>query len=231
MKPSFLFIGKKHDFYCEQAKAFLKLSCPEADCLLGTRTDRFPEEIGWWSGDYLISYLSPWIIPEYLLNRASIAAINFHPGPPEYPGVGCTNFAIYNRESLFGVTCHHMDPKVDTGKIIAVKRFPLLDADTVLSLTQRCYSYILTLFYDIVAGILKDLPLPSSDESWQRVPYRRSELNALCEIRAGMEGDEIQRRIRATTFPNAPGAFVDIEGHKFYFDSDLQCQHCERYRS
>jgi len=222
MPPSFLFIGKKHDFFCEQAETFVRLLCPETTVLLGTRGKQFPEELHWWSGDYIISYLSPWIIPAFLLDRASIAAINFHPGPPEYPGVGCTNFAIYNNESIFGITCHHMAPKVDTGEIIAVRRFPVFEADTVFSLTQRCYSFILTLFYEVISDILRGLPLPSAPETWQRLPYTRSELNNLCEIKVDMDREEVQRRIKATTFPKAPGAFVNIQGKIFYFDADLE---------
>jgi len=177
---SVLFIGKKNDPYSEQAIEFIKSNFGNIDIELGKRGDSLPEDIGWWKGEYIFSYLSPWIIPDYLLNRASVAAINFHPGPPEYPGIGCTNFAIYNQELIFGMTCHHMAAKVDTGDIIAVKRFPLFSTDSVHFLTQRCYSYILTLFYEIASGILEGKPLPKSEETWQRKPYKRKELNELC---------------------------------------------------
>ncbi len=33
--------------------------------------------------------------------------------------------------------------KVDTGKIIGVKRFSILENDTVFSITQKCYLLIL----------------------------------------------------------------------------------------
>jgi hypothetical protein len=84
VKPSILFIGKKNDFFCECAMEFVKLHFSEHEILLGKKGEPFPEEAGWWRGDYIVSYLSPWIIPEHLLKRASKASINFHPGPPEY---------------------------------------------------------------------------------------------------------------------------------------------------
>ena len=207
-----LFFGKNDDFYCEKAQQFISLNFPEAVIVTGTRSDPFPAVCAEWEGDFLISYLSPWIIPESLLRRARVAAINFHPGPPEYPGIGCTNFAIYNNEPLFGVTCHHMDATPDTGRIIAVKRFPLFETDTVYSLTQRCYAHILTLFYEVTSDILTGKELPKSNETWTRRPYKRSELNALCRIEPGMSPDEIKRRLRAVTFPNAPGAYIEIDG-------------------
>ncbi|HEX8922369.1 MAG TPA: formyltransferase family protein [Pyrinomonadaceae bacterium] len=214
---SVLFFGKQDDFYCEKAQKFIELNFPGATILTGTRQTPFPVEAEAWEGDYLISYLSPWIIPDALLKRARKASINFHPGPPEYPGIGCTNFAIYNNESIFGVTCHHMAPRVDTGKIIAVRRFPLFPSDTVYSLTQRCYAHILTLFYEIMSGILAGKELPESDETWQRLPYKRSELNALCRIEPDMTAEEIGRRLRAVTFPGAPGGYVEIGGFRFEY--------------
>lgn len=83
-------------------------------------------------------------------------SINFHPGSSKYPGIGCTNFAIYNREEEFGVTAHIMEPKVDSGTIVSVKRFPLLKTDSVYSLTKRCYDYILIQFYELIDFIFKN---------------------------------------------------------------------------
>ncbi len=78
-----------------------------------------------WQGDYIISYLSRWVVPAELLERARRAAVNFHPASPDYPGIGCNNFALYENAAEYGVTCHHMAPRVDSGEIIAVRRFPV----------------------------------------------------------------------------------------------------------
>ena len=56
---SVLFIGKKNDYYCEQAIEFVKLHFREVDIELGKRGEPFPEETGWWKGAYIFSYLSP----------------------------------------------------------------------------------------------------------------------------------------------------------------------------
>ena len=217
MKPSVLLLGKANDFYCDAAVEFVKLHFPNHTICLGARGDQFPDAGNNWKGDYIISYLSPWIVPAAVLNCANTASLNFHPGPPEYPGIGCTNFAIYDGVDTIGVTCHHMDPTVDTGKLVAVRRFPLYESDTVYSLTKRCYGYILQLFYEIASVILGDGELPSLDENWTRKPYKRSELNDLCRITPEMSEEEIKRRVRAVTFPNAPGAFMEVDGVKVDF--------------
>lgn len=219
-EASVLFFGKQGDVFCGMAEKLVRTNFKNLQVHIGKRGEPFPEAAQEWQGDYVISYLSPWIIPEAVLQTAKVASINFHPGPPEYPGIGCTNFAIYNGEKQFGITCHHMAAKVDTGNIIAVKRFPLYPADSVLSLTQRCYGYILTTFYEVMQHVIEGTPLPQSEETWQRKPYKRKELNELCRVTLDMEQAEVERRIRATSFPNAPGAYLEYQGKRFIFEVD-----------
>ena len=216
MGESILFFGKQDDFFCNQAVDFIQAHFSDSKIFLGSRGQAFPKKAYTWKGDYIISYLSPWIIPHKLLQIAKRASINFHPGPTEYPGIGCTNFAIYNQEKSFGITCHHMLSKVDTGDIIVEKRFPLFQNDTVFSLTQRCYSFILSVFYEIMSLILRNKSLPESGIKWQRKAFTRKELNDLCKLSLNMTEKEINRRIKAVTFPNAPGAYFEIgsEIHK-----------------
>ncbi|WP_300829464.1 formyltransferase family protein [uncultured Rikenella sp.] len=210
-----LFIGKKNDPNASYAAEYVRQIFPRTTVLFGGREEGFPEEILWWQGDYIFSYLSPWIIPESLLQRAAKGAINWHPGPPEYPGIGCTNFAVYNQECIFGITCHHMLSKVDTGNIIEVHRFKVLANDTVYSITQKCYACILKSFLSIIAKIATGDSLPQSTEKWARKPYTRKELNALCKITPDMTIEEAHRRIKATIYDH-PWAYTEIQGIKFY---------------
>ncbi len=217
MMPSILFIGKKNDACCERAVEFVRAHFEDRQFILGSRGDPFPEGYGWQNYDYIISYLSPWIIPDWLLQRATKAALNFHPGPPDYPGIGCTNFAIYDEALSFGVTCHHMAAAVDTGNIVDVRRFPIYETDTVYSLTQRSYGHMLSMFYAVMGRILCGLILPESVYQWTCKPYTRAELDELCRIEPGMPEDEIKRRIQATTFPGMPGAYVVVGGERFEY--------------
>jgi methionyl-tRNA formyltransferase len=214
---SILFLGKAGDAYSEKARQIVSARFPQSLTFSGKRGDVFPKAAQEWRGDYLISYLSPWVVPESLLKQASKAAINFHPGPPEYPGIGCTNFAIFNNEQEFGVTCHHMVPAVDSGAIIAVRRFPLKSSDSVFSLTQRCYEEIWALFNELLPVMEKHQSLPSSQETWTRRAYTRKELNDLCRLDLRMSPEEIQRRVRATTFPGYPGAYFEVDGLRFEY--------------
>ena len=123
-KKNILFLGKKNDAYTLKALEHLKLLFSDVTSCLGVWGQKLPEEASCWSGDIIISYLSRWVIPEYLLTKAKDMAINFHPATPDYPGIGCINFALYECAPVYGATCHHMNKQVDTGNIIRVERFP-----------------------------------------------------------------------------------------------------------
>jgi len=214
-KYSVLFLGKKNDEHVKKALHFCQLNFAEVTAHLGQWGDPLPEDIGLWNGEYIISYLSRWILPEYLLKKAKVAAINFHPASPDYPGIGCNNFALYEEAKEYGVTCHHMVSHVDTGEIIAVKRFPVFDTDNVTTLLSRTYDYQLVLFYEIVSLILEHKELTVSEERWTRNPFSRKEFNELWRITPDMTKDEAAKRIRATNF----GAWKPvIELHGFVFE-------------
>lgn len=66
---------------------------------------------------------------------------NFHPGPlPEYKGRNLCYHAIMNGEKTFGTTLHYMDENFDTGEIIDVRRFLILNWWTAEELSV--YTYI-----------------------------------------------------------------------------------------
>lgn len=197
---SVLFLGKKEDRYVETAVAFCQQTISHLTVQLGGWGDPLPDAAKNWQGDYIISYLSRWVLPDSLLNKAKLAAINFHPASPDYPGIGCTNFALYEEAAEYGVTCHHMAARVDTGAIIAVKRFPLFASDSVASLLARTYDHQLVLFYEVMGEILRDQPLPVSAEKWSREPFSRQTFNQLGRITPDMSQEEVAKRVRATSF-------------------------------
>jgi len=173
-----------------------------------------PEVCDRWRGDLVVSYCSRWIVPQGLLERASLAAINFHPAPPEYPGIGGLNWALYNDSESFGATCHHMVPKVDAGPIIEVRRFPIFRYDDVESLFRRTHLYLELLGLEVLNRIAKGETLPSSSESWSTRVWSRRELNELANISPDMSPEEITRRVRAYSFGRWQPA-VTLGNHTF----------------
>lgn len=213
---SILFLGKANDAYCERAMHFCQTRFKDVTACLGVWGDPLPEVARNWDGDYILSYLSRWVVPAYLIMRARKASINFHPAPPEYPGIGCNNFALYENAKEYGVTCHHMAPKVDTGKIIAVRRFPVSPQEGVAELLERTYEHQIALFLQIVGQLAEGKDLPRSNERWARQPYTREEFNALFLITPGMSKEEIARRIRAVSYQHWQ-PYVELHGYRFEY--------------
>jgi methionyl-tRNA formyltransferase len=219
-ESSILFLGKYDDEYGTAALEFCRRNFNEVTAKIGRWGDPIPEELKSWDGDYIISYLSRWVVPEWLLKKARIAAFNFHPASPEYPGIGCNNFALYENAKEYGATCHHMLARVDTGPIIAVKRFPLYPADDVASVLSRTYAFQLVLFYEVMGFILAGKDLPASEERWTRRPFTRKEFEELRRITPDMSKEEIARRVRATAY-GIWNPVVELEGFVFQFKSEL----------
>jgi methionyl-tRNA formyltransferase len=209
-----LFLGKRDDAHCERALSHCRRVFPQVDAHVGQWNDPLPEEVRSWTGDYIFSYLSRWIVPEALLRKARLAAINFHAAPPEYPGFGPINFALYEGVATYGVTCHHMASRVDTGNIIATKRFALLPTDDVESLLSRTYDFQLVLFYEVVERLRNGEQLAPNGERWSRAPLTRKQFEELNRLDVSMTKDEMLRRIRATTFRNYKPQLV-IDGIVF----------------
>lgn len=218
MRARVLFLGKADDPYTERALDFCLQAFTDVTACLGRWGDPLPAPMCTWEGEYILSFLSRWVVPEWVLLRAGRASLNFHPAPPEYPGVGCVNFALYEGAEEYGVTCHHMVAQVDSGPIVAVRRFPIYAWDTVASLLTRTYAYLEVLFYEVMDRLLAGDELPLAPERWRRPAFTRRDLDMLSRIEPGMTEEEVQRRVRATTFgPWRP--FVLLHGHRFCLEA------------
>ena len=172
-------------------------------------------------GEYIISYRSPFL-PEGLLNRARVAAINFHPGPPEYPGTGCANFALYNNASEYGVTAHIMKREIDSGPILEVRRFPVCSSDNLSSLLTKTHELLAKLCADFIDEILinnectiRDKMLECTGERWRGEASLLRGLDALQTILPDITKDELERIIRATYLEDFPPK-IRLHGFDFY---------------
>ena len=215
-KYSVLFLGKADDPDCSRALEYCGQAFGATTHCLGRWGDPLPEAARTWKGDYIISYLSRWVVPSDVLDQAARAAVNFHPASPDYPGIGCTNFALYENAREYGATCHHMAAHVDTGAIIAVRRFPVLPEDDVASLLQRTYENQMELFLEIAPLMAEGKMLPSSTEKWSRRPFTRREFNELFRITPDMDKGEIARRVRAVSFGDFQ-PYIELQGYRFEY--------------
>lgn len=145
----------------------------------------------------LIAFVTPEIVSTSILSRLGHGALNFHPGPPSYPGWAPSHFALYERAREFGATVHVMVGQVDAGPIIDIALFPIPDDITVPGLERLAYAHLAQLFWRMAKSLATDPQLPPAiPVSWGSRKYSRRAYRAICEIPLDIPKDELDRRIR-----------------------------------
>jgi len=165
----------------------------------------------------LVAFATPVIVPPAVLEKLGYRAYNFHPGPPEFPGLSPAQYAVYRGARQFGVTLHEMAAKVDAGPIVMARRFPLPAGISVTVLEQQSYGALAQLFWDFAPALVgSDAPLPHSADAWSGKKTSRRSYETLCAISPDIPRDELDRRISAF----GTGQFgliptVTLHGHRF----------------
>ncbi|MDC0073316.1 hypothetical protein OAK17_00505 [Alphaproteobacteria bacterium] len=211
-----IFLFCKEDIYSKKAIKIANEFFKNKEIMIykGNRFKPFPKINNSIKPNIIISFLSPWVIPESLLFKSKLS-INFHPGTHHYPGTGCYNFALYESATNYGSVCHHMNSSVDTGCIIDEKTFFSGNVKSVLELKTLTMDSMIKQFEKIISIISKNKKLPKSNIQWSRKPFIRKELEELRKITLDMTKIEINKRIKAITFPGYPGVEIDLDGIKF----------------
>ena len=176
-----------------------------------------------WSGDYIVSYRSSFILKQKLLNKARLAAINFHPASVDYPGSGSYSWALYNQAKEFGSTVHVMTEQIDSGPIVEQTRWPVYESDTLISLSQRAQYKLYQLFESTIDGIVThghDYILQKLKQNrhikWQGKAKRFKDLDHLQKIDPTIEQEHLQRIIKATHVPEYP-PYIELHGKRFVY--------------
>ena len=221
-----LLFGRSECDATEKALAHLKtLGCEITFVKSNGRGESLPEDIGYWEGDYIFCFRSLFVLPKYLIDRAKIAAVNFHPAPVEYPGSGCLNFALYDNAKEYGVTAHIMNEKVDNGAILECRRFTILPSDSVDTLLSRTHLRLIDLFLDVVTDLVlggkdalhKKVWL-SSNEKWRGDATKMKDLEKLQIVPLNVTEGELEKIIRATYTEKFP-PYVNLFGYEFVLKS------------
>lgn len=154
-----------------------------------------------------------YIIPAEVLKIPSMGVIGLHYSLlPERRGAAPLNWAIIDGLKKMGVTLFYMDTGIDTGDVIAQRKFSIGQEDTVNDLLEkitRIAPRLVLKYFDMIvegrAPRVRQNNLKSS-----HTPRRRpkdSEINWLWDVK------KIHRFIRALTYPY-PSAFFQIRNKK-----------------
>jgi methionyl-tRNA formyltransferase len=97
------------------------------------------------------------IIKEEILKIPKIGILNAHPGIlPYYRGIDCFQWAIYNHEfDKIGSTIHWVNEGIDTGNIVAKRRYYVSKNDTSLTILDKIYDEAIVILTETVKDIFR----------------------------------------------------------------------------
>ena len=171
--------------------------------------------------DIAISVQYHAILNKIHLDKAKRFNVNLHMAPlPEYRGCNQFSFALINDDSEFGTTLHLMDEGIDSGDIIAQRRFPIPSDFFINELYELTFQESLKLFKEtlpkLISGDFSTYPQSSFADKKPQIHYR-SEIHKIKEISPSWESGKIIRYIRACAMPGFSPPFMKVGNKKNYF--------------
>jgi methionyl-tRNA formyltransferase len=149
------------------------------------------------------------IIPSALLDRPAHGILNLHPSLlPRHRGATPIPATVAAGDSEGGISIIRMDPGIDTGPIVASRRWPLDGTEHATDLEAKAAAAGAALLQEIVGAWLDgELPLREQGSEGATVtrPFRRED----ARLDPSRPARELERHVRA----NAPwpGSFVDTD--------------------
>lgn len=209
-----LFLRRKACGHSDRAESFLKLIFPKVVVVeAGGMGDRIPADVLDLDLAAVFCFRSHIILRADLLSKVKIC-LNFHPGPPERPGTGCVNFALFEGDARYGTTCHYVDEGIDSGPIVDVRYFPIYPSDGVASVLARTYDHMLCQLYDVAQVVAEGKAPEPIPVKWERTATRKKDMDRLREVPLDASPELLERHIRATSFGEYR-PFVQLHGRRF----------------
>ena len=171
-------------------------------------------------GRRLVAFCTPVVVPGAILDALDGPAYNFHPGPPTYPGLYPSCFAINDGAIRFGATAHVMTRQIDAGPIVGVEWADIPPTIDRLNLEALSHSLVLNLFRRLVPALANsETPLAPLPISWSGRPTTRQDFERLCEVAPDVSADEFHRRHRAVGEGHQHAMFVTLHGRRFRIEN------------
>ena len=163
--------------------------------------------------DLIVTCAYGQIVPKEVLDLPRYGCVNLHGSLlPKYRGGAPIQRAIWNGDTVTGMSLMKMAPKMDAGPVLAQKEIEILPTDNSTTLFDKmgiCASeLLLSHFEEICSGHAVYVEQDESQVVFSPVLSKEEE-----HIDLNQDDEHILNQIRA--FANAPGAYVLLKGKKF----------------
>jgi len=173
------------------------------------------DEIARLSPDLIFSFYFREILSREILALPSRGALNLHGSLlPRYRGRCPVNWVLVHGETETGVTLHYMEPKPDTGDIVAQLAVPITDADTALTLNRKLGEAARVLLHETFPRLVEGTAprVPQDDARASYFGGRRPEDGRMVWSQTARQ---LYNLVRAVTHPY-PGAFTWWRGRQLF---------------
>ena len=179
----------------------------------------FCEKIKTLNPDIVLCVFYPKILKKNFIDIPKYGCINLHFAPlPKYRGCMPGAWAIIEGQDEFGVTMHYIDEGVDSGDIVAQKKFTINRNDTGKTLYKKCEKVGLELFNEAFP-IIKNNKVKKIPQDKTKVIYHRRGVPNDRYIDWEKSAKDIFNFVRALTFPPFPGVRTILNGKEILVKS------------
>ena len=219
-----LFMGRKNCSYSKKIKKLLEKSSKKfyyfESSTIGEKINKKFLKLNY---DYIFCFRSFYILKKNILKKVNNVAINFHPGPPEFRGIGCVNYALYEKSNFYGCTTYLINEKVDYGKIINIKRFNISKINSVSEVLTKTYETMTSLAISTIRNITKNPNfienqiMKNKNIKWSNKIKTLKNLNDFYQINKNINKNDFLNKIRATETPKFK-PYIKLHGKKFILE-------------
>ncbi len=189
------------------------------------KSEKFIAKIDALKPDIIFSCYYPKIIPKAILDIPCYGAINLHGGLlPKYRGCYSGAWSIINGEKETGVTMHYIEPEIDAGDIIDIKKVTISNRDTAFSLYQKVGERAIDLFKEKLLLFEKRGKVQSIKQDHTLAQYYGRQVPFRGEIDWKKDKREVVTLIRALCFPPFKPAFTMYNNRKLLIWEAKECK-------
>lgn len=152
-----------------------------------------------------------YLLPASVLRLPRRGVVNLHPSLlPKYRGRASINWAILRGERELGLSAHFVDEGMDTGDILAQRRYQLGQHEDVGDALNKLYPHYESITAEVLAQFAAGVVTGRSQDHTQATQYpRRKPEDGLVDW--SRPALEVWNLVRAVAAPY-PGAFTEIAG-------------------
>jgi methionyl-tRNA formyltransferase len=164
--------------------------------------------------DLLLSVYYTQLFSDELRAAVEGPALNFHPSLlPRHRGTAPVIWAIVEGDAVTGLSVHHIDSGIDTGRLVCQRSLPIHPLDTGFQLHMKLALLARGVAAEILRYYLRGEGIPNGHEQTGETTVHTSRDPRVNHLDWTTSRERVRNIVRALA-PPLPGAFVEVGGRR-----------------